>query len=79
MGLLEEHKSKLGKFITTEERGKKLPAFLANLSKELIEEQERCLEALEALTKHVQHVGDIIQLQQSHSKTKGLTEPTSIA
>jgi PAS domain S-box-containing protein len=77
--LLDQHKSELGTFMTSAERGKKLPDFLANLSKELIEEQERCLEALEALTKHVQHVGDIIQLQQSHSKTKGLIEPTSIA
>jgi len=79
VGLLEQHKDQLGTFITTEDRGKKLPVFLANLSKELVDEQERCLEALEALTKHVQHVGDIIQLQQSHSKSKGLIEPTSIA
>ncbi len=78
VGLLEEHASELGEFMTNEERGKKIPAFLANLSKELIDEQERYLEALEELTKHVQHVGDIIQLQQSHSKTKGLIEPTSI-
>ncbi len=77
--LFEEHANELSTFMTNEERGKKIPAFLANLSKELIDEQERCLEALEALTKHVQHVGDIIQLQQSHSKTKGLIEPTSIA
>jgi len=76
--LFEEHQSELGQFMTSEERGKKIPAFLANLSKELIDEQKRCLEALEELTKHVQHVGDIIQLQQSHSKTKGLIEPTSI-
>jgi len=79
VGLLEEHANELSIFLTKEERGKKLPAFLANLSKELVNEQERCLEALEALTKHVQHVGDIIQLQQSNSKTKGLIEPTSIA
>lgn len=79
VGLFEEHANELNTFMANEERGKKIPAFLANLSKELIDEQERCLEALEALTKHVQHVGDIIQLQQSHSKTKGLTEPTSIA
>ncbi len=77
--LFEEHANELSTFMINEERGKKIPAFLANLSKELIDEQERCLEALEALTKHVQHVGDIIQLQQSHSKTKGLIEPTSIA
>jgi len=78
VGLLEEHSNELGTFITMEERGKKIPVFLANLSKELVDEQQRCLEALEALTKHVQHVGDIIQLQQSHSKTNGLIEPTSI-
>jgi signal transduction histidine kinase len=79
VNLLEEHSNKLGEFMTNEERGKKLPAFLANLSKELVDEQQRCLESLEALTKHVQHVADIIQLQQSYSKTKGLIEPTSIA
>jgi PAS domain S-box-containing protein len=78
VGLLEENADNLGTFMTNEERGKKIPAFLANLSKELIDEQQRCLEALEALTKHVQHVGDIIQLQQSHSKAIGLIEPTSI-
>jgi PAS domain S-box-containing protein len=78
VGLFEEHENELAKFMTNEERGKKIPAFLANLSKELTDEQQRCLEALEELTKHVQHVGDIIQLQQSHSKTKGLIEPTSI-
>jgi PAS domain S-box-containing protein len=78
VGLFKEHTNELGTFMTNEDRGKKIPAFLANLSTELIDEQERCLEALEELTKHVQHVGDIIQLQQSHSKTKGLIEPTSI-
>jgi PAS domain S-box-containing protein len=77
--LFEEHSNELGTFMTNEERGKKLPEFLANLSQELVDEQERCLEALEALTKHVQHVADIIQLQQSYSNTKGLVEPTSIA
>jgi len=79
VNLLEEHSDNLGTFMTNEERGKKIPAFLANLSKELVDEQQRCLEALEALTKHVQHVADIIQLQQSHSKSKGLIEPVSIA
>jgi len=79
VSLLDQHANELGTFITTEGRGKKLPVFLANLSAELVDEQQRCLEALEALTKHVQHVGDIIQLQQSHSKAKGLIEPTSLA
>jgi len=79
VGLLEEHASELGTFMTTKEQGKKLPAFLANLSKELTEEQKNCLEALKTLIEHVEHMADIIQLQQSYSKTKGLTESVAIA
>jgi C4-dicarboxylate-specific signal transduction histidine kinase len=78
-GLLEDHASELGTFMTTEERGKKLPAFLANLSMELTAEQEHCLEALKTLSEHVKHMAEVIQLQQSYSKTKGLTESVSIA
>jgi len=78
VNLFDEHASELGTFMTNEERGKKIPLFMANLSEELVDEQHRCLEALEELTKHVQHVADIIQLQQSQSKSKGLVEPTSI-
>ena len=77
--LLNEHTNDIGTFMTTQERGKKLPAFLTNLAKELTEEQEHYIRALEELTRHVQHVADIIQLQQSHSKTKGLVEPVFIA
>ncbi|MCK4790182.1 MAG: HAMP domain-containing protein, partial [Desulfobacteraceae bacterium] len=77
VGLLEEHADDLSTFMTTEERGRKLPAFLANLSQELITEQERYLEALETLTKHVEHMAEIIRLQQSYSKTTGMVEPAS--
>jgi len=79
VSLLEKHAGKLGTFMTTEERGRKLPVFLANLSKELVDEQGRCLEALEALTKHVEHMADIIQLQQSYGKARGMVESVSIA
>ncbi|UCE49960.1 MAG: PAS domain S-box protein [Phycisphaerales bacterium] len=77
--LLQDNVKELGRFMTVEERGKKIPALLANLSTELIDEQQRCLESLEALTKHVEHVGEIIQLQQSHSKAKDLLEATTVA
>jgi len=79
VSLLEEHTEGLVTFMTTDEGGKKLPVFLANLSKELIDEQGRFLEALETLTKHIEHTANIIQLQQSYSKTTGLTEPVSIS
>jgi PAS domain S-box-containing protein len=76
--LLQDNAEQLGKFMTVEERGKKIPVLLANLSSELIDEQQRSLESLEALTKHVQHVTEIVQLQQSHGKAKGLLEATTM-
>ncbi len=79
VNMFEEHSNDLAAFLTTEDRGKKLTTFMTNLSQELVEEQTRQLESLAELTKHVQHVADIIQLQQSYSKTKGITEPASIA
>jgi PAS domain S-box-containing protein len=79
INLLTAHSGDMGAFMSSDQRGTKIPAFLANLYAELIDEQKKGLESLEALTRHVQHVADIIQLQQSYSKTKGLTEPASIA
>jgi signal transduction histidine kinase len=76
--LFDEHTSDLGGFISTDQRGRKIPAFLTNLTVELIDEQKKCIESLNELTRHVQHVADIIQLQQSYSNTKGLVEPASI-
>jgi len=76
--LLRDNEKELGKFMTVEERGKKIPALLADVCSELIDEQQRSLESLEALTKHVQHVTEIIRLQQSHSKAQGLIEATSV-
>lgn len=76
--LVEQHKDNLGHFMTEAEQGKKVPLFLAQLSRELVDEQARSLEGLEALTKHIQHMAEIIQLQQSHSKTKGLVSPATI-
>jgi len=76
--LLDEHSGELGTFMTDDKQGKKVPAFLAKLSRELIEEQELCLEAIDALSKHVEHITDIVYLQQSYSKTVGLIEPVSV-
>ena len=79
VNLFEQHSNDLVSFLTSEERGKKIPLFLANLSQELIEEQNRCLESLDELTRHVQHMADIVQLQQSYSKIKGIIEPTNVS
>ncbi len=73
--LIEERGETLGEYLTTDPQGRKVLAYLSSLSEHLVKEQSDCLKDLQALERHVQHVRDIIHLQQDYSRTRGLTEP----
>jgi signal transduction histidine kinase len=77
--MIEEHANDLGAFLTTDDRGRRVPAFLTELSRNLTAEQEHLLEAVEKLTGHVQHITEIVNLQQSYGKISGLSEPVLIS
>ena len=77
--LLEEHVDNLGAFVTTDTRGRRLPAFIADLSQNLAKEREHLTEESEKLIGYVQHVTEIINLQQSYGRTSGLVEKTLIS
>lgn len=65
-------------FLTKDERGKRLPTFIAELSRNLTNERKYLLEAVEKLTDHVQHIFEIVNLQQFFGKLSGLMEPVLI-
>ncbi len=75
---LEENADDIASFMTTDDRGKKLPLFLTSLSDHLTDEQDKLIKDMEILTGHVQHITEIVNLQQSYSKTVGLSELVSI-
>jgi len=77
--MLEEHADDLGAFITTDERGRRLTTFIAELSNNLTVEQEHLLEAVEKLTDYVVHITEIINLQQSYGRILGLNEPVLLS
>jgi len=76
--LVQTHVDDLGHFVTETEQGKKLPPFLDGLSKGLIEERTETLSQIEEMTAHIQHISDIVRLQQSYSKVAGVSELVSI-
>ncbi len=78
MRLVASHEDDLGTYITQDERGREIPAFLADLAKHLAEERDVSLEDLSELKGHIQHISDIVTLQQAHSAVGGLTEPTNL-
>jgi len=78
-GLLQEHKADLGHFVTQDERGRNLPEYLHGLAKQILKDQETLLQDLDELDLHLQHVKEIISLQQSYSKSAGVTEPVLVS
>jgi len=67
----------LSTFVATE-RGRHLPSYLAHLSQELAEQQKLTIEELEGLRKHIEHIKEIVAMQQTYAKRVGLAETVHI-
>ncbi len=72
--LLRTHESDLGTFFTQDPRGRVVPGFIATLNTHLTAEQGEMLAELRSLQKNIEHIKDIVAMQQSHAKISGLTE-----
>ena len=71
--LLKEHAGDLGAFMTSHPKGQRLPSYLSDLSDQLSREQGEALEELSALHKNLDHIKDIVAVQQSYAKVAGVT------
>ncbi len=72
--LLQEHAHDLGAFITHDSRGKHVPAHLAQLAEHLQAEQEGNLHELESLQRNVEHIKQIVAMQQNYATFGGVKE-----
>jgi signal transduction histidine kinase len=79
VSLLQEHREDLGHFIGQDERGRQLPAYLAGLSKHLLADQSATLQELESLRKNIDHIKEIVTMQQSYAKLAGVSETIDVA
>jgi signal transduction histidine kinase len=76
--LLAEHQADLAAFLTADPRGKMVQPYLATLAEELAREQKSMVTELDHLRKNVDHIKDIVAMQQSYAKTSGVIEAISI-
>ena len=74
VAMMQSAQADLATFLTSDEKGRKLPQFLARLSGHLVEEQQELLEETDALDRNVQHIKQIVSMQQSFAKVFGVTE-----
>jgi PAS domain S-box-containing protein len=78
VSLLQEHKSDLGSFVAHDERGKVLPVYLAELSRHLSADNHNALQELDSLKSNIDHIKDIVSMQQRYAKLGGVAELINI-
>lgn len=74
VALFREHEPELGAFFTQHPKGQKVLAFLAQLAERLKQENLDHREEMESLRKNVEHIKDIVSMQQSYAKVSGVHE-----
>jgi PAS domain S-box-containing protein len=74
VAMLNDHVADLADFVSNNEKGKQLPAYLVKLAEHLGKEQEEVLNELASLTKNVEHIKQVVAMQQSHARVAGVTE-----
>lgn len=77
-GLMQQHADDLGAFVTLDQRGKHLPSFLAALGERMTATEQQVFVELESLTKNIEHIKDIVTLQQSYAGVSGFVEEISL-
>ncbi|HTL16537.1 MAG TPA: PAS domain-containing protein, partial [Patescibacteria group bacterium] len=79
VALLREHEAELDVFLTTDPRGKQLTGYLAKLSDCLDSERSSALQELQTLKKNIEHIKEIVAMQQSYARIIGVTEKVKVA
>ncbi len=69
--LLRQHEGDLAAFLTSDERGKRLPEYLGKLADVVREERTTILAELDLLQRNVDHIKAVVGMQQAHAKTSG--------
>jgi PAS domain S-box-containing protein len=72
--LLDKHQDNLAEFLTRDEKGKQLHGFLAGLNKHLAGERAALLEELRSLTGNIEHIKEIVAMQQANAHRFGVVE-----
>src|SRR5262249_30717333 len=76
--LIQSHRHDLANFLVNDSKGKQLPEYLTQLAEFLNREQANLVKEVSEASQHVQHVKEIVTMQQSYAKAFGVTEKVSV-
>jgi two-component system NtrC family sensor kinase len=79
VALLRDHADDLGDFLTNDPKGRQLPTYFAQLAEHLASEQQGMLRELQLLGGNIEHIMEIVAMQQNYARTSSLREALSVA
>lgn len=72
--LLEQHLGDMPVFLSQDPKGKQLPAYLVQLAQAVAGEREQAQKELETLKKSIEHIKEVVSMQQNYAKNSALVE-----
>jgi PAS domain S-box-containing protein len=76
--MMDEHAGDLGGFLATDPKGKLIPAYLAQVTQALAQEQQRMAAELTHLMHSVDHIKGVVATQQSYAGGVNFVEPVQV-
>jgi len=73
--LLAEHRSDLAAYLTQDPKGRRIPELLASLAAHAVAERNRLLAEVASLQHGVDHIKEIVSMQQAYATMRGVVEP----
>lgn len=75
--LLRAHADNLPEFLASDPRGRELPSYLIKLADNMAQPQQGILRELDLLQKNIEHIKEVVAMQQSYAKRSGMLETLS--
>ena len=77
--LLQEHTADLADFLTHDPKGRRVPEFIESLARHAVAERDRLLQELASMQQNIDHIKEIVSMQQAYATMIGVIEPLDAA
>ncbi|WP_218568962.1 ATP-binding protein [Pseudomonas sp. 2FE] len=78
VALVQEHELDLGAYLSSDPRGRLLPAYLGQLSEHLQADQEASVKELNFLRQNIDHIKEVVAMQQTFATASGVEERVDV-
>ena len=76
--MLQAHAGDMAGFLTNDVKGRKIPDYLITLAEQVAAERKIVTEELDHLRKNIEHIRDVVAMQQGYARVSGVAEVVSL-